>query len=241
MNSACKAPYHRKEMFIISVLLIVGLQSCKLPFGDDEPTAPIEYVYVDDDFWSYVGLPENSYWIYREIHTGEIDSSYSGGITYELRDPGQGRYRLKQLEEYRIGSLLLRGKKFSCSWYTAKGAINVDQIIRKRNYFAQDQIETGSGMNLAYKDSIRDWEENDLYEQIYTTWHDTLILRKTEYRDVVQIETGDLWENPAFIVNTYYVKDIGAVYRKFGDGSEWELIRYKIGLQLPREYTKRQY
>ena len=53
--------------------------SCELLFPDEEPTDPIEYVYVDDDFWRYVGLPENSYWIYREINTGEIDSSYSGG------------------------------------------------------------------------------------------------------------------------------------------------------------------
>ena len=101
--------------------------------------------------------------------------------------------------------------------------------------------ETGNSIILCTKDSSKIWEENDIREEIVVNWHDTIVFNKKEYHDVVQIHTGDTWENSAFIIHAYYVENIGAVYRKFGDGSEWELIRYKIGPQSAREYTKRQY
>jgi hypothetical protein len=93
--------------------------------------------------------------------------------------------------------------------------------------FSLDLADQNMGAILAHKDHSRPWEDMDIAgEDFKTTFHDSVQFRNKVYKNVVQVQIAPDWESTPWIYQSYFVKDIGVVYREFYDGTAWELIRH---------------
>lgn len=97
---------------LITALLILSLQfqSCLGIFNNDEPE--IDTFYLDQEFLDYTYLKPGHYWVYRNVETGEIDSTYTRlssnmhGNTSVFWKPHGGGQLSKELD-LSIGTLIV--------------------------------------------------------------------------------------------------------------------------------------
>ncbi|MCB0737197.1 MAG: hypothetical protein KDC92_06770 [Bacteroidetes bacterium] len=216
---------------LLSIMFLITLsgnfQSCGL-FSNDPPD--IDTFYLDQEFLDYTYTPKGHYWIFREMSTGEIDSTYMvnwhpNGEDTEFEKPGSSN--LERVEQ-RSGKLMLRGKLRACRWYLGDDPLTQDVLFDQSIYGLSNE-ENSSRYLMAWKYHSEEWNDpgHDVnIDDYFTTQYDSITISGVQYNSPVEVTLGVGWESVPFIYRTIFAKNIGPIFREFYDGTRWELIRH---------------
>ncbi|MCB0737196.1 MAG: hypothetical protein KDC92_06765 [Bacteroidetes bacterium] len=227
MKTTCKA-VGILSSFVFLFALSFQFQSCGL-FSNDPPD--IDTFYLDQEFLAYTYTPKGHYWIFREMSTGETDSTYmvnwhpNGDEDIEFEQPGS--FFMHRVE-LRSGKLMLRGKLRSCKWYLGDHAFTQD-VEYDQSLYGLGREENSSTYIMVWKYHSEEWNNpgHDIsFDDYFTTQLDTLSIAGVLYKNPVEVILGVGWESVPFVYRTIFAKNIGPIFREFYDGTRWELIRH---------------
>ncbi|MBW7845603.1 MAG: hypothetical protein H3C45_08175 [Bacteroidia bacterium] len=223
------------QLFFLITLSALHLQSCKQPY-DYVPPTPVVHcdsnntVLIPEDMKARFYFKEGTYWIYKNINTGETDSMWVW-LSQNKIEPTNPKISQKGLNKcYEWFSFQTRNKLYINEYYSniSSGSrpkdgnnLNDEHIYIKEfsplnNYRGDFRIEikgstyeTQTDAEILFEDSILT-EENLIYKNILNLKYPST-------------NTNDIYSD------MYYAKNIGLVkFVRSNDNSTWELIRYKI-------------
>lgn len=217
-----------KKILVIALLLITGLfmvfNSCK----EDE------YIYLSEEFKSYVIFPEGTYWVYEEIKSGFIDTLNIEEVSISFgsgHSESHTQYESGVIEYNTSRSGLIHGyispkaSIYGCSSYhdllTAnknEDFVEIDSVYMGLNLCFFCCCDTGIVMSIGTK---------------YLGMIDTMIINSLVFEKVmnfsnVSYDSLEIFQHPNRARKSYYAKNIGLIKWEQFNGNVWEIRDYMI-------------
>lgn len=220
---------HLKLSILLLALLCLALQCNK-----DDNNEPKDVTRLSEEFKDYAYFKEGSWWVYKELNSGDLDSAYiiRSDILIEhipKKSGGPEDYEFFSLnivrEFYQSNNkdtLILEGIPGlpSDSKVGKRVVGQLSQTIFKYNIVQVNLFKILSNKSdsvidlyiaqIKKIDSIKIL--NKKYEDVYVVLH----------KDQKLSETNDL------IKKDFYAKNVGLIRREFLDGRVKELLRYNV-------------
>ena len=183
--------------------------------------------YVDEESKNYCDFKAGSFWVYKELSNGWIDTieieEHSSNI---VENPDISRYPFEQIAMY-------------ANWHGhSPDATHQVYLILEAHYGTVDIDDSyilevnpySSAQSLVYSS----FHVNDKYDAHYvgdtlfnTDFLDTLTVQGTLYHSVKQMHSTNS-SHLKRMVNIYWCLGIGRIKFDFLNGEQWELIDYHI-------------
>ncbi len=203
-------------LFFISILFILSFySSCK--------KNKAETVLIPQEFKDYTVFPEGSWWVYKEIHTGEKDSSY---VFFDTTGIGWDEKRGYNAEGSQ--QLIIRRND------------TINKIIGSQDRFTHIYREISS-MNTQVTTYVLFNPIDSIGQQapiqggvIIQDKTPTLSVQNQLYQDIIVTSfKGVVSENPVnnmgwHIHTATFARSVGMVRIQYFDGTIWELVDYHI-------------
>ncbi len=203
-----------KKLFLLS-LLTVSLTAMWCKKSD-----PTYYTPLSQEFLSYFAFPKGSWWVYKEINTGAIDSIYVERFNIENQsDPKGGGGNAQSLIYY------LNGGKYKSYGGAGGGKSNTSDTVE---YIYVESYYGINGFTYSAQRFLYPTWPGKLGTDIYILKHfDSTNIQGNFYHEVyVTAYTSQSYQDP--IKSEYYCKNVGVIRREFYDGTIWELTKYHL-------------
>ncbi|MFZ4799806.1 MAG: hypothetical protein ACOYMA_20105 [Bacteroidia bacterium] len=225
----------KQIIFLLTLITTVNIQCSKTPPGSNNtPTIACDStntVLIPEDMKARFYFKQGTYWIYKNIDNGEIDSMWVyisnngiGPISKKVHAFGWNKC-------YESFSYEMHNKTYSVNNYYINYGISlypkdgnnlnnelfeIQQLSPLNNYKGSYHIyvegvnySNQQGADINYLDSIVN-DEKKIFKNVLNIYYPNGT-------------SSDIYSN------MYYVKNIGLVkFVRSNDNSTWELIRYKI-------------
>ncbi|MEX0966583.1 MAG: hypothetical protein WD077_05060 [Bacteroidia bacterium] len=219
-----------KTLLFFCTMFILLLSSCGLFEDDEGPFNPLS-----EEFKSYVYFPAGSYWIYKELGSGRLDSSYI--INSQIRvkhNPKKGggpeRYESMGMQIVRE---IMPGRRDTIIGLGAPSPLSFDNSYYNgivRNSYEEIIYKYGVGGHPYFATPVDTGNDNDFFRLDIFTVQESMEIQGVHYHDVVTTLHGDPNDlegnNP--IKSEIYAKDVGVIRREYYDGRVYELLRHHI-------------
>lgn len=217
-----------------SILVLSFFAACR-PGTQVEPVPincdSVNTVLIPEDMKARFYFKEGTYWIYKNLTNGEIDSVWVylsnngiGPINDKIYDKGLNKcYEVFYFETYNL-EYYKKGK-----YYEMYGILRYpkDGINPSNELFGIQHLSPINNHRACYHAHIIgnvyqfESDEMEFIDSLVTS--DSL-----SFKDILHISYPD-GSNHCIYSGMYYAKHIGLVrFKKSSDQSIWELIRYKI-------------
>lgn len=205
------------SLCLVLLLFICFLWSC----DRSDNSEYVRKINVDDEILEYTYFPEGSYWIFKNVVSGEIDSSF-----VSIQGERYSRYEKEWIDDKYLNfeSLsirkFIRGREFSCMTFIEHyEATTPLKLTTYRIY----NNELGSDYPFSW-DSTKSLAQSNNHVE----FHDSIWVGARWYYNVLESNLTPEIEDSVYFVRTFYAKGIGAIRREFSDGSSWDLVKYHI-------------
>ena len=224
---------HLKIYILLLALPCLALQCNK---DDDDKNDPKDVTRLSEEFKSYAYFKEGSWWVYKELNSGNLDSAYiirSDILTEHLPEKSGGPATLEHLSirlvrevyDNNLDTLILEGypmynKNSNEDLHEGNRVCRLIRTIYKYNITSNLIIYTPPDTNYRIKGN----------EMHIKTFLDSIHLQGKVYHDVfVTKHPGRQGEETNELIKSdYYAKNVGLIKRVYWDGRVKELLRYNV-------------
>lgn len=224
------------EFFFLLTLAALHLQCCKPPTDYVPPTNKVtcdssNTVLIPQDMKARFYFKEGTYWIYKNIATGETDSMWVWDGENSIVSVNPKWYTKGLNKCYESFSYLVKNKKYNINSYYSGIGITIhpnDGLKRLDEFF--EIVETSPLNNFRgdFRISVRGVQYETQSEAEIKFIDSLITFEGGNYKNILMLKYPN--PNTNDINNEmHYAKNIGLVkFTRSADNSTWELIRYKI-------------
>ncbi len=188
-------------------------------------------VLIPEDMKARFYFKQGTYWIYKNIDNGEIDSMWVWKGDNIISNVNSKWYTKGLNKCYESFSCFIQNTNYNVNKYYSTIGISIhpqDELNRKDELFEITETSPINNFRGDFRIAIRGikYETQTDAEILF---EDSIITNsKILYKNILNLKypltnTNDIYSN------MYYAKNIGLVkFVRSNDNSTWELIRYKI-------------
>ena len=225
------------SIFKLSILIIITLLNINCsktpPSQENTPTIicdSLNTIRIPKDMKARFYFKGGTYWIYKNINTGETDSMWVY-LQENLINQVNPKWYTKGLNKcYESFSYLIQNKNFYGDKYYTSIGITIhpqDSLNRTDELFEISETSPLNNFRGDFRVHIRGntYQTQTAAEVLF---EDSIItVDNIKYKDILNLNypsvTNDIYSN------MYYAKNIGLVkFVRSQDNSTWELIRYNV-------------
>lgn len=227
----------KTNYLLITCAIAFYMQSCKPPTDYVPPTPQVNCdstntVLIPQDMKARFYFKEGTYWIYKNISTGEIDSIWVFYSEIRIEPTSRKIFAHGWKKCYESFDIRTRNKMFyqSDKYYTNYGIslYPIDELNSKNELFGIREVSPVTNFRTQFRIEIigNNYENQSGFEINIV---DSINLSTNmSFRDVLNLNYPNGTSNDMYN-EMYYAKNIGLVkFTRSNDNSTWELIRYKI-------------
>lgn len=169
------------------------------------------FIPLNKDFLSYFAFPQGSWWVYKEINSGETDSFYVNSYDVQNIDSKKENMKYKKLFYH----LFSKNKQAYGMTY------HMDYIT---SVYEENDLQNGSATRFVYPVEDSKYINPD-YQFSIPDHYDSLQINGIWYKDVYRTAYGAPYSNNIY-KSEFYARNVGVIKRIYFDGTEWELVKY---------------
>ncbi len=224
---------HKLKFFVLILALpCLALQCDK----DDENNKPKDVTRLSEEFKSYAYFKEGSWWVYKELNSGNLDSAYiirSDILEEFLPQKSGGPANLEHLSITMVRNIYNeRQDTIIIEGYPMYNSNNNDDLYNGERICRLIRTIYRHGVSsnlLLYTPVSTNYKINENGVYIRKTLDSITIQGKTYHDVFITKHPGRQGgETNELIKSDYYAKNVGLIKRIYWDGRVKELLRYNV-------------